>query len=141
MFNSDPGRPSESEVERPASPGYPRALGTQRSCHRISDCAPTDNRSRTDEVSADVERVDKHERPREPPIEDVAALARDHYRGVDAGIVDLCMDRAAPTERSGCAHASSGVTRARSTVGRVRNGPPDAVSKMRRMPAAWIDRA
>jgi len=35
----------------------------------------------------------------------------------------------------GCAHASSGVTPARSSTGRRRNGPPDAVRISRRMPA------
>ena len=46
-----------------------------------------------------------------------------------------------PITQFGCAHASSGVTRASSASGRVRNGPPDAVSRMRRTPAAAGSRA
>ena len=40
-----------------------------------------------------------------------------------------------PIRQFGCAQASSGVTRARSSGARVRNGPPDAVRMSRRMPA------
>jgi hypothetical protein len=41
-----------------------------------------------------------------------------------------------PITQLGCAQASSGVTRASSASGRSRNGPPEAVSRMRRTPAA-----
>ncbi len=39
-----------------------------------------------------------------------------------------------PMTQFGCAHACSGVTPARRSTGVVRNGPPDAVSRMRRAP-------
>ena len=40
-----------------------------------------------------------------------------------------------PMTQFGCAHASSGVTEAKRSSGSVRNGPPEAVSRMRRTPA------
>ena len=46
-----------------------------------------------------------------------------------------------PITQLGCAQASSGVTAASASTARRRNGPPDAVSRMRRTPAAAGSRA